>query len=57
MVLAAHALGALSCVVSGPTIAAAAQQPSLLAILDNRALNAADPAAWAPFTLIGEAGP
>jgi len=28
-----------------------------LAIGGFRALNAADPAAWAPFTLIGEAGP
>jgi hypothetical protein len=28
-----------------------------LAIGGFRALNAADPAAWAPFTRIGEAGP
>ncbi len=36
---------------------AQALREASLAILDNRALNAADPAAWAPFTLIGEAGP
>ena len=36
---------------------AQALREASLSILDNRALNAADPAAWAPFTLIGEAGP
>jgi CHAT domain-containing protein/tetratricopeptide (TPR) repeat protein len=34
---------------------AQALQMATLAVLDNRALNAADPASWAPFTLIGEA--
>jgi CHAT domain-containing protein len=36
---------------------AQALREASLAILDNRTLNAADPAAWAPFTLIGEPGP
>lgn len=36
---------------------AQALREASLAILDNRELRAADPAAWAPFTLIGEAGP
>jgi CHAT domain-containing protein len=36
---------------------AQALREASLGVLDNRALNAADPAAWAPFTLIGEAGP
>jgi len=35
---------------------AEALRQASLAILDDRSLNAADPAAWAPFTLIGEAG-
>jgi CHAT domain-containing protein len=34
---------------------AEALQAATLAVLDDRTLNAADPAAWAPFTLIGEA--
>jgi len=34
---------------------AQALQQATLAVLDNRALDAASPAAWAPFTLIGEA--
>lgn len=34
---------------------AQALQAATLAVLDDRTLNAADPAAWAPFTLIGEA--
>jgi hypothetical protein len=34
---------------------AQALQLATLAVLDNRALNAAASAAWAPFTLIGEA--
>jgi len=36
---------------------AQALRQASLAILDNRSLNATDPAAWAPFTLIGEAEP
>jgi CHAT domain-containing protein len=35
---------------------AEALRQASLAILDDRSLNAANPAAWAPFTLIGEAG-
>ena len=35
---------------------AEALRQASLAILDDRSLNAADPAAWAPFTLVGEAG-
>jgi CHAT domain-containing protein len=35
---------------------AQALREASLAILDDRSLNAVDPAAWAPFTLIGEAG-
>jgi len=34
---------------------AQALQAATLAVLDDRTLNAADPASWAPFTLIGEA--
>jgi tetratricopeptide (TPR) repeat protein/CHAT domain-containing protein len=36
---------------------AQALRQASLAILDNRGLNATSPAAWAPFTLIGEAKP
>ena len=35
---------------------AQALRQASLAILDNPGLNAANPSAWAPFTLIGEAG-
>jgi CHAT domain-containing protein len=35
---------------------AEALRQASLAILDDHTINAADPAAWAPFTLIGEAG-
>jgi CHAT domain-containing protein/Tfp pilus assembly protein PilF len=38
------------------TSRAQALRQATLAILDNRSLNASDPAAWAPFTLVGEAG-
>jgi CHAT domain-containing protein/Tfp pilus assembly protein PilF len=38
------------------TSRAQALRQATLAILDDRSLNAASPAAWAPFTLIGEAG-
>jgi CHAT domain-containing protein/Tfp pilus assembly protein PilF len=40
-----------------PTMSRAeALRQASLAVLDNRALNAANPSAWAAFTLIGEAG-
>lgn len=35
---------------------AEALRQASLAILDDRTINAADPSAWAPFTLVGEAG-
>lgn len=42
---------------NNPSISRAeALRQASLAILDNQSLNAASPAAWAPFTLIGEAG-
>jgi hypothetical protein len=35
---------------------AKALRQATLAVLDDRAVNAASPAAWAPFTLVGEPG-